>query len=249
MRSSRFVALSAVVANDSVEAALAAGAFPPGLLAELQALAEPDAVAAAFESARREAESERDRMFRVMDTAAQYFHLLRRQARVAKQRPLVIMTPKSLLRLKLAVVRHLEGNARLDQRLVIPQRVVFHLGARGWSAGVASASVLVNQLRIADAQVYSEQQLLQVAAFTPGSVLSLADLQAMAARITAHYREHGYFVARAYLRRFGPGRVARLVKARHRAQQAQRVRVGRVAVQLARRAALVADVDRVVTPG
>jgi 2-oxoglutarate dehydrogenase E1 component len=32
-------------------------------------------------------------------TPAQYFHLLRRQAHVAKQRPLVIMTPKSLLRL------------------------------------------------------------------------------------------------------------------------------------------------------
>jgi 2-oxoglutarate dehydrogenase E1 component len=31
-------------------------------------------------------------------TPAQYFHLLRRQALVAKQRPLVIMTPKSLLR-------------------------------------------------------------------------------------------------------------------------------------------------------
>jgi 2-oxoglutarate dehydrogenase E1 component len=35
-------------------------------------------------------------------TPAQYFHLLRRQARIAKQRPLVIMTPKSLLRLPLA---------------------------------------------------------------------------------------------------------------------------------------------------
>jgi 2-oxoglutarate dehydrogenase E1 component len=32
-------------------------------------------------------------------TPAQYFHLLRRQARIAKQRPLAIMTPKSLLRL------------------------------------------------------------------------------------------------------------------------------------------------------
>src|SRR5256886_9635224 len=32
-------------------------------------------------------------------TPAQYFHLLRRQARIAKQRPPVIMTPKSLLRL------------------------------------------------------------------------------------------------------------------------------------------------------
>jgi 2-oxoglutarate decarboxylase len=38
-------------------------------------------------------------------TPAQYFHLLRRQATVGKQRPLVIMTPKSLLRLPQAVSR------------------------------------------------------------------------------------------------------------------------------------------------
>jgi multifunctional 2-oxoglutarate metabolism enzyme len=38
-------------------------------------------------------------------TPAQYFHLLRRQARIAKQRPLVIMTPKSLLRLAQAASR------------------------------------------------------------------------------------------------------------------------------------------------
>ena len=40
-----------------------------------------------------------------LTTPAQYFHLLRRQARVAKQRPLVIMTPKSLLRLPQATSR------------------------------------------------------------------------------------------------------------------------------------------------
>jgi 2-oxoglutarate dehydrogenase E1 component len=33
-------------------------------------------------------------------TSAQYFHLLRRQARLAVRRPLVVMSPKSLLRLK-----------------------------------------------------------------------------------------------------------------------------------------------------
>jgi len=38
-------------------------------------------------------------------TPAQYFHLLRRQARIAKQRPLVVMTPKSLLRLSQATNR------------------------------------------------------------------------------------------------------------------------------------------------
>jgi 2-oxoglutarate decarboxylase len=41
-------------------------------------------------------------------TPAQYFHLLRRQARIAKQRPLVILTPKSLLRLP-------EATSRMDE--------------------------------------------------------------------------------------------------------------------------------------
>jgi len=40
-------------------------------------------------------------------TPAQYFHLLRRQALVAKKRPLVVMTPKSLLR-HAGAVSHLE---------------------------------------------------------------------------------------------------------------------------------------------
>ena len=38
-------------------------------------------------------------------TAAQYFHLLRRQAGIAKQRPLVVFTPKGLLRLPAAASR------------------------------------------------------------------------------------------------------------------------------------------------
>jgi 2-oxoglutarate decarboxylase len=41
-------------------------------------------------------------------TPAQYFHLLRRQARIAKQRPLVILTPKSLL-------RHPQATSRMDE--------------------------------------------------------------------------------------------------------------------------------------
>ncbi len=38
-------------------------------------------------------------------TPAQYFHLLRRQAKRARQRPLIVMTPKSLLRLPAAASR------------------------------------------------------------------------------------------------------------------------------------------------
>jgi 2-oxoglutarate dehydrogenase E1 component len=40
-----------------------------------------------------------------LTTPAQYFHLMRRQARIAKQRPLIIMSPKSLLRLPQATNR------------------------------------------------------------------------------------------------------------------------------------------------
>jgi 2-oxoglutarate decarboxylase len=40
-----------------------------------------------------------------LTTPAQYFHLLRRQARIQKQRPLVVFTPKSLLRLPTATNR------------------------------------------------------------------------------------------------------------------------------------------------
>jgi 2-oxoglutarate dehydrogenase E1 component len=61
-------------------------------------------------------------------TPAQYFHLLRRQARIAKQRPLVLMTPKSLLRLPQATnrIEHLSetqfypvlGEPRVDEERV-----------------------------------------------------------------------------------------------------------------------------------
>ncbi|TZF89994.1 ShlB/FhaC/HecB family hemolysin secretion/activation protein [Cognatilysobacter lacus] len=62
-----------------------------------------------------------------------------------------------------------------------------------------SVRVMVRELRITGARAYPPDQLLAIAGFTPGAELTLADLQAMAARITAHYRQHGYFVALAYL--------------------------------------------------
>jgi 2-oxoglutarate decarboxylase len=55
-------------------------------------------------------------------TPAQYFHLLRRQARVAKQRPLVLMTPKSLLRLPQATssIADMAENTRFQPVLSEP---------------------------------------------------------------------------------------------------------------------------------
>jgi hemolysin activation/secretion protein len=59
--------------------------------------------------------------------------------------------------------------------------------------------ITVRGLRVTGGHVYSEPELIDIARFRGGSELSLSDLREMAARITAHYRSHGYFVALAYL--------------------------------------------------
>ena len=72
-------------------------------------------------------------------------------------------------------------------------------GAVASTAAADAASVLVNQLQVTGASVFSSGELVAVAGFAPGTRMTLAQMQAMAARITQHYRSRGYFVARAYL--------------------------------------------------
>ena len=61
------------------------------------------------------------------------------------------------------------------------------------------ATVTLRSLRITGAKAFSEAVLLPLVADAVGKELSLADLDALAARITRHYRGAGYFVARAFL--------------------------------------------------
>lgn len=63
----------------------------------------------------------------------------------------------------------------------------------------ATMRVRVFQLRVSGAHAFAEEELLALTGFVPGSDLTLAELHAMAARIGAHYRSEGYFVARATL--------------------------------------------------
>jgi len=72
-------------------------------------------------------------------------------------------------------------------------------GAAPAPATSDAPTVLVNQLNITGATAFPAAELVAIAQFTPGSQLTMAQLQAMAARITLHYRSNGYFVARAYL--------------------------------------------------
>lgn len=115
--------------------------------------------------------------------------------------PLAIMAlSQSLLAQQLpgagTQLRQLEPPAAPQKN--VPQ-IRIEEGTAPATPGAASTSVLVNELRFTGEHIYSSTELQTIARFTPGVELTLQELQAMAGRITAHYRSHGYFVARAYL--------------------------------------------------
>jgi hemolysin activation/secretion protein len=80
-----------------------------------------------------------------------------------------------------------------------PQIRIEPLAAPSAPAPDTQERVLLDRLRITGSSLYSEADLAAVAGFVPQRTYSLADLQAMAVRITAHYRAAGYFAAQAVL--------------------------------------------------
>lgn len=81
---------------------------------------------------------------------------------------------------------------------VVPQITIEPRSAPPAPGGV-QASIRVDALRISGAQLYTEADLVALTGFVPGAELTLSQLQAMADRITEHYRRNGYFVAQAFL--------------------------------------------------
>ncbi|MDO8903598.1 ShlB/FhaC/HecB family hemolysin secretion/activation protein [Hydrogenophaga sp.] len=67
------------------------------------------------------------------------------------------------------------------------------------TAASDAVKIMVNRLQVTGASVYREDELLALTGFQPGSELNLANLRAMAQKITDRYRSQGYFVAQAYL--------------------------------------------------
>lgn len=59
------------------------------------------------------------------------------------------------------------------------------------------ARFVVNGLRIADARHFTAEELIAATGFEPGRALTLATLRGYAGAITNHYRNAGYFLARA----------------------------------------------------
>lgn len=66
-------------------------------------------------------------------------------------------------------------------------------------ATVGGPTVRVDTLQVTGQTLFSDEQLIASTDFRPGSSLSLADLNNIAAQITRHYNSRGYFLAQAYL--------------------------------------------------
>ena len=79
-------------------------------------------------------------------TAGQYFHLLRRQARIAKPRPLVVFTPKGLLRLGAASSR-LEDLTSSTFQFVLDDPASPGTQGRGRPAGAVQRQDLLRHRR------------------------------------------------------------------------------------------------------
>jgi hemolysin activation/secretion protein len=119
---------------------------------------------------------------------------------------------KTLLALTMLVLSHdllaqqLPGAGSQIQQLPpvpVPQKAAPEIriqeGSAPGKAAPGTATILVKSLQVTGSRAFSEAELLGLTGFVPNTELTLADLQAMAARITDHYRKNSYFVARAYL--------------------------------------------------
>ena len=74
-------------------------------------------------------------------TAAQYFHLLRRQARIRKPRPLVVFTPKGLLRLEAAASKLADLTSGTFQLVLDdPAPPTARIGSSGWCCAAARST-------------------------------------------------------------------------------------------------------------
>lgn len=82
-----------------------------------------------------------------------------------------------------------------------PNTRVFEVAPRPAMATGESAgpSVRVDRLRISGQTLFTEQTLIAAGGFTPGVMLNLGEMRAIAARIAAFYNARGYFLAQAYL--------------------------------------------------
>ena len=117
------------------------------------------------------------------------------------------MIPLALLALSQGILaQQIPGAANQMQQIPptpVPQKTGSSLDFKPVVTPTPTATdnvkIVVGGLKITGSQVYSEDTLLAVSMFKPGSELSLSDLRTVAGKIAAFYHQNGYFLAQAYL--------------------------------------------------
>ncbi len=117
------------------------------------------------------------------------------------------MIPFAFLALSQGILaQQIPGAANQMQQIPptpVPQKTTPSMDFKPIAAPAPTATdnvkIAVMSLKITGSQVYSEDTLLAVSMFKPGSELSLSDLRTVSAKITAFYHQNGYFLAQAYL--------------------------------------------------
>jgi hemolysin activation/secretion protein len=82
-----------------------------------------------------------------------------------------------------------------------PNTPVFEIAPRPPIASDESGGpeVRVDRLRVTGQTLFTEETLVAAGGFSPGSLLDLGEMRAIAARIATYYNARGYFLAQAYL--------------------------------------------------
>lgn len=97
------------------------------------------------------------------------------------------------------------AGSQLQQILQVPKlqpkasEIRIEHGKQVKQASIDQTTVRVENLRITGAQAFTEAALLGIIGFKQQSVMSLADLNGLAERVSDYYHAQGYFLAQAYL--------------------------------------------------
>lgn len=112
---------------------------------------------------------------------------------------LLILSPAAFAQIPLGAGAQLQQIPPAPTTPAVLPTIEIRPGIPPAQAAPDKAKITVKRLELSGATLYSQASLLALTGFVPGSLLSLTELQGMAANITSFYRQNGYFVAQAYL--------------------------------------------------
>lgn len=112
---------------------------------------------------------------------------------------LLVLSPAVFAQVPLGAGGQMQQIPPIPTTPTAPPAIEIRAGTPPLQSAPDTAKITVNRLELTGATIFPDASLIALTGFVPGSLLSLAELQGMAAKITSFYRQNGYFVAQAYL--------------------------------------------------